>query len=251
MQRPSVYVGVPEPSSGYLSKASPRHASPGYAATEIVEEQQLTSHVKPVLKKSVWSMKPEETVHLIPVVLVLSGLILSLPTFYNAYQGLPLSTTHRLGGSSAVQMQSMTSGDSILIHPELGRSVRDASLESLKLSASQKDWEDAQPSEEVIALRKAETELKKRKVKSAGLGAFFRNAKTGEAEIENVVQKVGDAVFETEEKSAGAGGESVAAPVKKIDPTKKDKKKEKKKSTAKGEGKKKGQKTAGEGRPEH
>lgn len=87
MQRPSVYVGVPEPSSGYLSKASPRHASPAYAATEIVEEPQVTGHVKPALKKSVWSMKPEETVHLIPLVLVLSGLIVSLPTFYNAYQG--------------------------------------------------------------------------------------------------------------------------------------------------------------------
>ena len=154
-----------------------------------------------------------------------------------------------------MQMQSMASGDSILIHPELGRSVRDASYEALKLSASQKDWEDAQPSEEVTALRKAETELKKRKVRSAGLGAFFKSAKTGDAGIENVVQKVGDAVFETEEKSVGAGGESVAAAVKKIDPTKKDKtkggKQEKKKSTTKGEGKKKGQKTAGEGRPEH
>lgn len=154
-----------------------------------------------------------------------------------------------------MHMQTMASGDSILIHPELGRGVRDASYEALKLSAGQKDWEDAQPSDEVIALRKAESELKKRKVKSAGLGAYFKSAKAGEGDVSGVVQKVGDAVFETEEKSVGAGEGGVAETVKKVNRVKKDKRKggkqEKKKTAGKSEGKKKGQKTAGEGRPEH
>lgn len=86
MQRPSVYVGVSETS---FSKPSPRHApATGYVVGEI--EEVAHDDVRPPLKTSIggiWGLKPEEAVHLIPLTLVLCGLILSLPTFYNAYQG--------------------------------------------------------------------------------------------------------------------------------------------------------------------
>jgi hypothetical protein len=142
-----------------------------------------------------------------------------------------------------VQMQSMTSGDAILIHPELGRGrSADAAFEALKLSAVQKEWNDGS-AEEVVALRTVNDELRKRRVRTAGLGRVFEE-KREEFELEGLEK--------AEAIEAVAAEKVVGTEPKKADQVKKEKKKggrrEKKKTSGK---KKKGEATAGDGRTEH
>lgn len=142
-----------------------------------------------------------------------------------------------------MQMQSMTSGDAMLIHPELGRGKSaDPEFEALKLSAVQKEWNDGS-AEEVAALRTVNDELRKRRVRSAGLGGGFEE-KREEFELEGLEKAEAIGAVEVEKV--------VGSEPKKADQVKKEKKKggrrEKKKTSGK---KKKGEAAAGDGRTEH